>query len=153
MKKPGEFLLQKQKHKNKQKLFDNIKIAMSKPNHEFWIDGCFVTTTNKDLYEYCYYTNAYVILETKRGFALAFLITKDCPRAHLVSKRKIPVQKNIPRSCYNHEDYSVTFVGLSMIKPKIYVKKVYNPISNSTWNYEEIIKNDSLENLPNLFEV
>lgn len=142
MKKPGEFLLQKQKHQQKQRLFDDVKKARSQSSHEFWIDGCLVTTTNKDLWENRSYTNAYAILKTKRGYALSYLVTKDCPRAFLLSKRKIP----IPHRFY--DDYSVTMAGLSLVKPRIYVIKLYNPQIKEIWEYT-----DNLEDLLSLFEI
>lgn len=136
MKKPGEFLLQKQKHQQKQRLFDDVKNATLQSSHEFWIDGCLVTTTNKDLWENRPYTNAYAILKTKRGYALAYLVTKNCPMAYLVSKRKFPIEKR-PHALDSYNDYSVTLGGLSLIKPKVYVIKLYNPQTKEIWEYTE----------------
>ena len=147
MKKPGEFLLQKQKHQQKQRLFDDVKKARSQSSHEFWIDGCLVTTTNKNLWENRPYTNAYAILKTKRGYALAYLVTKDCPRAFLVSKRKIPVEMR-DHALDSHLDYSVTMGGLSLVKPRVYVIKLYNPQIKEIWEYT-----DDLEGLPSLSEI
>lgn len=136
MKKPGEFQKQRQKHIGRQRLFDDVKKSCTVESHEFWIDGCRVITTNKDLFEQIPYTNCYAIIEMKHGFALGYIVTKDCPYAMLPNGTKVS----------------------GNIKTKIWCKQVYSPkfgAGDRIWNYEtELIRRGiDIQDLPDLYEI